>query len=232
MSSPVVLPKSLFILLPVIPPLAFITFIYALKKGKVSIVSAVSSTSIIISTTLAVIFLHDVIRPAQILLTIMIVSALVLLGLIEKKTEKDGNFKGFIWGIIAATAFGISNTVSKYILNNLTVVSFSITNGIWMIILSLVWLGLDKKIGVENWKVLKTYEGKRGLLGSTIYSLGSFFLFLALEKGFVSLVIPISNLSTPIALILALILLKEKVTPIQKLLIGTIFLATIGLSIL
>lgn len=226
------IPKNIFILLPILSPLAFMTFIYAIKKGKVSIVSAVSSASIIISTTLAAIFLHEFVGPVQILLTVVMVSALVLLGLIEKKVERNGNFVGFLWGVIAAAAFGVSNTVSKYVLNNIATISFSIINGAWMVFLSLVWLGLDRKIGVESWEALRTYEGKRGIIGSAVYSLGGFFLFLALEKGLVSLVIPISNLSTPLALVFSLLLLKERVTPIQRLLIGVIFLAAVVLPLL
>lgn len=231
-SSSLIIPKNLLLILPILPPLAFITFIFAIKKGKVSIISAVSSTSPLVSTFLAIVFLKEAVNLAQITSTIIIVISLFSLGLTEKKVAKEGNLVGFMWGLIAALAFGIANATSKFVLNQLNVVSFSIINSLWMLILSLLWLIINKQLKIDSWSVLKTKEGKRGILGSTIYSFGGFFLFLALQKGLVSLVIPITNLSTPLTMILAMVILKEKITPIQRFLISLIFFGIVGLSVL
>lgn len=230
--SVLLFPNNIFLLLPIIPPLAFITFIFALKKGKVSIVSSVCSASILISTTLSILFFKEIINIIQIISTVVIVFSLIFLGLTEKRTEKGRNFNGFVWGLIAAFSFGISNTVSKFTLSHLGPLNFSIINGSWMILLGIIWLALDKKIGFDKFAALKTQEGKNGVIGSIIYSFGGFFLFLALEKGAISLVIPVTNLSTPITMILAVYFLGEKVTPLQKILIGLIFLATTMLTFL
>jgi len=220
-----------YIVLPSVPPLAFILYIIAIKKGKISIVSAVSSTSVLLTVFFAVLFLNESVSIIQFLLILAIVCALVLLGITEKKHERASVFSGFLLGILVAITFGFANALSKYILVNINAVSFSIINGLWMLIIGFVWLWLDRKLKNKNWQAVLTKTGKIGLIGSLIYSFGSFFLFLALEKGLVTVVIPITKLTTPLTLIFATIVLKEKLLKYQIIIILILFLSILGLTI-
>ncbi len=191
--------------------------------------SAVSSTSPFVSTSLAWLFLGERINALQMIMIGTGVIILATLWLIEKNNRYQNireinKLEGFYWGLVAAISFGVANTASKFVIDQTGIVNFSIVNGLWMIFLGFIWLVLSGNI--KKWSGLKTKEGRSGLVGAIIYSLGSFLFFYALQRGLVSLVIPVTNMTAPLTLILATIFLKERITPAQRFLIGLVFVTT------
>lgn len=224
--------QKLLVFLPALPALAFIIFINALKQGRVSIISAIISTSPLISTVLAILFLRERISLIQLILIVFIVIAIIVIQVEnnqESFKEKVSIINELVLGLLTAIAFAIANTANKSVINQIGPANFSLINAHWMIIISLIWLVTEKQ--QHQWKLLATKEGTKLTLGSLIYNFGSLFFFSALDNAPLSLVIPITNLSTPLTLILATIFLKEKTTRIQKISIFAIFLAATILKI-
>ncbi len=217
--------QKIFIFLPILPALAFIIFVKALKQGRVSIISAIISTSPLITTTFAILFLREKINLTQLGLIILIIIAVVVIQIDNKQKNPKGNIVNeLVWGFSTAFAFAIANIANKVVIDRVGPANFSLINAQWMIAISLIWLLIGKQR--RQWKLLSTKEGAILALGSLGYSLGSFFFFITLSNAPVSLVIPITNLSIPLTLIFATIFLKEKTSKIQKASIFTIFLAT------
>lgn len=231
-ATPLVIPEGVVIVLPVIAPLGFLFFSFALKRGKVSIVTAVGSLSIIVSSFLAVFFLHEKLSLIQFWLILLMVVLLAWLGSIERKDNRGSKFAGFVLGGLAALIFGIGSFASKIVINETNAVSYSLVSAGWMSAIGFIWLVKAKKIRLKTWQGVKTKEGKWGTLGNLIFAIGGFFAYLALENGPVCLVVPLTKISVPLAVVFASLFLKEKISPLQKLLIIGIFVSAVGLSLI
>jgi len=219
-SSALIIPHGIIFFLPFLPPLAFVAFIFALNKGDVSVISALSSASIFISALLAVIFLKE------------LVIALALLGLTERGARKKDKRLAFLMGLISALLFGVTNFTSKFAINQSNAVSFSLINGAFMIFLGYLWSVFSHSFRYQEFKQnLKTADGIKGLIRATIFSFGSFFFFLALQTGPVALIAVIGQLSLPLTMVLAALILKEKLSPFKKFLIILLFIAAVILSL-
>ncbi len=231
-STPVIFPGNYQLFLPLLSPLSFLFFVYSLKKAKPSVVSALIAVSPLVTTTLSIIFLGESISLIQLSIIILLVGVLIRLGFTEYKVNDKEEWKGFLLGLVCSIAFGVSNTVNKFAVNQIGPVSFSVINGTYMILISLIWLILTQKINIKNWHGLASIIGRRGLIGSLIYGLGGFFFFLGLRTGTASLVTSVTNLNVPFTMIFAGLILKEATTKVQKKLIFLTFLLTTGLILL
>lgn len=230
--SAVNIPFNLLAILPILPPIAFLLFIIAMNKAKVSTVSAVMGTLPLMTTSLAILFLGETISFIQFLLIVIIGFGLVALGFIEKKNSTKLEWRGFLWGLIATLAFGIANVVSKFVIDQVGSASFSIINASYMLIISFIWLALNQELNLSTWQGLKEVKARVAVLGDMIYGLGGVFMFLALQIGLVSLVMPITNTSVLISTLFAAIYLKEKIGKKKLAVIITIFISTTLLVIL
>ncbi len=225
-------PVNLLAILPILPPIAFLLFVVAMNKAKVSTVSAVMGTLPLVTTTLAVLFLGENISLIQFFLIIIIGSGLVALGFIEKKNSTKLEWRGFLWGLVATLAFGVANVISKFVIDQVGSASFSIINASYMLIISFIWLLLNQELNLSAWKSVRKTKARVALLGDMIYGLGGVFMFLALQIGLVSLVMPITNTSVLISTLFAAIYLNEKISKKKVAIITTIFISTTLLVVL
>jgi len=222
-------PINYQLILPLLSPLSFLFFVYSLKNAKPSIISALIAASPLVTTGLSIIFLGESINSLQLGIIILLVIVLIKLGLTEYKANDEQEWKGFLLGLICSMAFGISNAVNKFAVSQIGPVPFSVINGVYMIVISRIWLVSSQKITLRNWQGLVKPIGKQGLLGSLIYGFGGFFFFLGLQSGPASLVTTITNLNVPFTMIFAGLILKETTTKTQRILIFLTFLLTTGL---
>lgn len=230
--TPIQIPLNLYGLLPLLPPLSFLLFIIAMNKAKVSTVTAVGGTLPLMTTLLAVVFLGENLSLIQFLLIIVIAIGLTMLGFIEKKNSTKLEWQGFLWGLIATLGFGVSNTASKFAINEIGSANFSLINGTYMLIISFFWLLKNNDFRTTAWQGLKQAKARFAVFGDMVYGLGGFFMFSALQTGLVSLVIPITNTSVLISTLFAVTYLKEKIGKKKLTIIATIFISTTLLVIL
>lgn len=221
-------PDLVFILLPAVPPLAFLFFIFALEREKASLVSAATSTSPIVSVSLGFFVLGEELTPSQSLLIAGIILALFLLALSETKKGRT-SISSYVFFIGCSLFFGIANFLSKVVIDRTGPIVFSLINGAWMVVFGLAWLYFSGFLSPPRWRVVLSPQGGRGVFGDMVYGAGGFFLFLALAEGPVSLVVPVSNLSVPLTMVLARFFLGEELSNKQ---VGLIFSAAVLSSLL
>jgi len=226
------IPFNVYALLPLLPPLSFLLFIIAMNKAKVNTVTAVGGTLPLITTLLAIIFLGEKVSLIQLLLILVIGTGLTMLGFLVKRNSTKIEWQGFLWGLAATIGFGISNTASKFAIDQIGSPSFSLINGSYMILISFFWLLKNSELNLNAWNGLKNKKAKVAVLGDMVYGLGGITMFLALQHGLVSLVIPVTNTSVLISTLFAAVYLKEEIGTKKLILILTIFLATTLLIII
>lgn len=211
---------SVFPLTVVIAAL-LLCYYYILAKGQVSLTGTVLSSYPIITITLSFIFLQEQPSLFQKLAIVAVLLGTILIaageGLSHIKEIKLGDW--FWIAIAGALSIGTSDFLSKVANNKTDVYSYLLDYGIAYCIVAGISYFFDKKgrtfPAINNMKFLPT------LIGVTMIEIGLFVYYLAISKGLVSLVTPISSVFAAITVVLAWIFLKERVKKLQV--VGILF---------
>lgn len=135
------------------------------------------------------------------------------------------------WAVFGAVSIGAADTISKYYIDAVSVGSFLFYTAIAQVVVSFVYLRLEKEsLGQFKTIFKRLDEYKNALLGSFFVSISTVFLFLAFSYTLASIIAPIAATNPVLTVILAVILLKEKLS--LKNIIGLILViaAILGLA--
>lgn len=190
-------------------------YIYVLEKGEVSITATILSSFSIYTIIFSMIFNHE--RPG--LITLLFIALTVIGTLIVSLPEKvDGNdlqkTNIILWAIFAAVSIGAADTLTKFYITQASVGSFLFYVAFAQLFVSFIYLRIDKQpLRQFNDFFHKLDEYKFALLGSGFIAFATMFLFLSFNFTLASIASPIAASSPIITVILAVVFLKEKVTP-------------------
>jgi len=214
--------------------LGFVFYIFALKSGKVSIVSVITAGYPAVSVVLAILLLSEVLSVGETAGILLIVSAIVLLSLptkVDRKESSDGTApkskRWLVWAILSLVFWGLWAIPSKVAMEQIGESDYILIDGITMVLTWVpLWLIMDKGRMNRSLKKL-SYSGTAG----TLASVGTVCLFLAISNGQVSLVTPLTSIYPLFTVLLARILLKEKLEWLQYLAIAAGVFGVIVLSV-
>jgi len=214
--------------------LGFVFYIFALKSGKVSIVSVITAGYPAVSVVLAILLLSEVLSVGETAGILLIVSAIVLLSLptkADRKESSDGTApkskRWLVWAILSLVFWGLWAIPSKVAMEQIGESDYILIDGITMVLTWVpLWLIMDKGRMNRSLKKL-SYSGTAG----TLASVGTVCLFLAISNGQVSLVTPLTSIYPLFTVLLARILLKEKLEWLQYLAIAAGVFGVIVLSV-
>ena len=214
--------------------LGFVFYIFALKSGKVSIVSVITAGYPAVSVVLAILLLSDVLSVGETAGILLIVSAIVLLSLptkVDRKESSDGTApkskRWLVWAILSLVFWGLWAIPSKVAMEQIGESDYILIDGITMVLTWVpLWLIMDKGRMNRSLKKL-SYSGTAG----TLASVGTVCLFLAISNGQVSLVTPLTSIYPLFTVLLARIVLKEKLEWLQYLAIAAGVFGVIVLSV-
>ena len=211
--------------------LGFVFYIFALKIGKVSVVSVMTSGYPIVSILLAILILQDQLSLPQILAISMVIGAMILLSIPEgaRKNDENGKKKSMrwlFWTIMSMLFWGIWAIPSKIAIGAVGEGDYILIDGLTMVLIWFpLWLWMEKgKLSRDIHKL------KYSSIGGCLASLGTVSLFLALSNGQVSIVTPLTSVYPIFTVVLARFTLKERLIWIQYLAVaigvtGTVLLA-------
>lgn len=199
------------------PGLASLFLFAAFRKVGVSITVPIIAASPLVSTTLSVLFLKEVLTLPIILGTILIIGGVAML--VFRHPHSKINKKYIVIAAIGSAFIGISAVITKFALNISDTpvaglaVSFSSAIFLQVILITLLnkWAHLPRK-----WENAKLF-----LLAGIFSSSGFLFMFFALSKGIVSIVLPIISTQPLFALFLSRILLKKHEAITRYVVLGT-----------
>ncbi len=217
--------------LPVIFPWTLLTaasysiYYYVISKGEVSLTGTIYSVYPVVTVILAGIFLGETTLWVQKLGIIMTLAGAMVIA--WPKNVKVKLESWVWWGVAGATIVGSGDFLTKLVIGKSDVYTFTFSHELAFILAMIgLWL-IDKKgrqvpkLSVRSW--LPTLAGV-GLL-----QVGVLAFFIALSLGKASLVAPISGIYQAITVMLAVLLLKEKITGKQ---LTGISLAIMGVLLL
>ena len=208
---------------------------YALSKGDLSVSTVMIATYPIYTLLFSRYINKEILSVEQLVFIILTILGTIL-------TCFDKNFKmknlknlTMLIPVIAAVAIGLSDTLTKKIINETSSFSFLVAIAIVQIPVALIYLKIAKQKFLNIFKELKTgmKEYKYSIIGSLLNVLGTGCLLVSFNYGMVSIVSPLTAIYTPIVLIYSFIVLKEKMnklnlTGIIAALIGTFGIIMLG----
>jgi len=197
--SPLAIGAAIFI------TIVYAIYYYAISKGEISLTAATIATYPVITLVLAYILLHEKLNTVAyigIFLTVIGVSAISLPANFSIKFGK-----WVLPAILTAIGYGVGGYLGKLAL-------YTVNNATY-----LMMLAVSQVLVVSIWKVfikdsipkIKTKGFTYSFIGITLFNIGNIAYYYSLEKGYSSLVVPLSNTYIVITLILSILWLKEKI---------------------
>lgn len=210
------------LLLSSIIALLYLTYYYAIERGKLILTATLLSTYQVTAVILSIIFLGE--RPTLIqFVAILLIAAgtfLIssdevrrLLKILKTKTSEI-KISWVVWGLFGGFCNGIGDFLSKIGVVKTGPYNFLLALAIGYTLSIGINLLFDKK-GLKRspWKAPKLFIYT--LIGTGFVELGLIALNLAFETGPASLISPIISSSIVVTVILAALFLKEKITKIE-----------------
>ncbi len=213
----------------------FVFYIFALKSGKVSLVSVITAGYPAVSVVLAMTFIGETLTAGETIGILLVVAAIIALSLptkserAERRENDNGTKKSrrwLAWAILSLLFWGIWAVPSKLAMENIGESDYILIDGLTMVLTWVpLWLIMDRKMN-RNPRML-AYSGTAGILASV----GTISLFLGLSNGLVSIVTPVTSIYPLFTVVLAHFALKERLDLIQYIAIaggvlGIVLLAT------
>ncbi len=208
-------------------------YIYVLEKGEISITATILSSFSIYTIIFSMIFNGE--RPG---LTTLIFIALTILGTIivslpeRFKSKELMKVNVILWAVFAAVCIGAADTLTKFYINQATVGSFLFYVSFAQLFVSFIYLRMEKQPLKQFQDIFrKLGEYKFSLLGSLFIALATMFLFLSFNFTLASIASPIAASAPIVTVILALVFLKEKITPKNRIGLILVLISIISIGI-
>lgn len=201
--------------------LGFFFYVSALKDGKVSIVSVITAGYPALAVVLAIIILEEQPGIKEWIGILLVIFSIILLSYPRKedrvkRNESRGSKKWLIFAILAFILWGIWAVPSKLAMQSIGESDFIFIDGLTMVGVWIpIWLIMGK--GRMNKEFRKAgYSGTAGILAS----IGTVSLFLAINKGDISIVTPMTSIYPLLTIMLARFYLQERLNVLQFCAIG------------
>lgn len=207
---------------------------FALSKGDLSVATVMISTYPIYTLLFSRYINNEILSKEQLIFII-----LTILGTILTCFDKEFKIKNFkkltmIIPIITAVAIGLSDTLTKKIINDTSSYNFLVAIAIVQIPVAIIYLKVAKQKFTNIFKELKNgmKEYKYSILGSLLNVLGTGCLLVSFNYGMASIVSPLTAIYTPIVLIYSFAILKEKINKVNLIGIIAALIGTFGIIML
>jgi len=191
--------------------------------SRISIVSPITSAHPTITVLLAIIFLKENLHILAAIGIIFVICGTILLGI--KELGKKYNKKIYFLSFFCLLLWSLGDVLAKFSIDKSSHINFLLS---YLLISFIMWnlyyIIYSKKHIIPNDKIKKGII--YGILSVALFTIGSIFLYLAFESGLVSLVSPIINGYPIITVIIAHLLLKEKLATDQKIAISLFIFGT------
>lgn len=205
-------------------------YIFVISKGELSITSTLISTYPVFIISFALIFFGETLSLIGFAALALIIIGTIIVSTPDKRAKTKTSLLLILLPLSAAIAVGFSDVLSNNYIDSAGASTFLTATALVQIPISMVLMMLNReKIG-DLFKVFRSMrEYKNALLGALALSIGTLFLFLSFNYAPVSIVSPIAGTAPVTTVLLAFLILKERVS--RKDIVG-IVLVLIGILVI
>ncbi|MAG15803.1 hypothetical protein CMO88_01960 [Candidatus Woesearchaeota archaeon] len=202
------------------PGIAALLLFTAFRKLGVSITVPIIGAAPLISTSLSVLFLKEKLTLAILSGTIFIISGVFVLAFKHPHTKI--NKKYILMAVAGSALIGVSAVIAKTALNN----SNALFGGLAVTFSAAILIQVVIITALKKWQTLpRSFDKAKLFLITSIFSVGGIsFIFLALSKGPVSVVMPLASIQPLISLFLAFLFLKKHENITKHIVLGSVMI--------
>ncbi|OGM18649.1 hypothetical protein A2686_04245 [Candidatus Woesebacteria bacterium RIFCSPHIGHO2_01_FULL_38_10] len=207
---------------------------YSLSKGQLSITTILIGSYPIYTILFSYLVNNEVLTPPLTAFVGITIFGTLISYLPSKLNRKELRKSGAIlWPVVAAVAIGLSDTLSKRVINKTMDFTFLFALALVQVPVALVYLNLEKQNILKELSEIKTktYDYKNAIAGSLFNIIGTGLLWIAFSKTLASIASPITATSGVLVIIISLLFLDEKISWRQFLGILFAFVGIIGIAV-
>jgi len=209
---------------------AFIFYIFS--KGEISITGTIFASYPIYTILFSLSINHEKLTSLHWLFVLLTIIGTIIVSLPKKINKLEFKKKSYIlWALAGATAVGLSDSLSKNIIDQSSAPTFLFALAITQLPIGLIYLKLEKQPLSQFKSIINKFnQYKYAIYGSFLIVIAMIFFWLAFEKTMASIASPLTATYPGIMIILAITFLKEKVTKQELIGLITIIIGIIGIS--
>lgn len=208
-------------------------YFFALSKGQLSITSVLISSYPIYTIIFSFFLNNERLTSQQLIFIGITIIGTLLTYLPSKLSSKELKQSGAIfWPVVAAVGIGLSDTLSKGIINRTGDFSFLFVLALMQIPVALIYLKLEKQnvFSIVPKIVKEHQEFKNVIIGSVLSTIGTGLLWVSFSQTLASIASPITATSGAIVVLLSVIFLDEKINIRTLMGLLLVFAGIIGIS--
>ena len=206
---------------------------YALSKGNLSVATVLISTYPIYTLLFSVLINDEKLNLMQVLLIVLTITGTILTAINSEFKFKSMKTPIIIAPFITAITIGLSDTLTKGIINSTSSFNFLVAIAIVQIPVSFIYLIITKqKINLITRGLINGLkEYKYSIIGSFLNVIATGCLLVSFNYTYASIASPLTAIYTPFVLIYSFVILKERVSKINLLGIVLALVGTFGIII-
>lgn len=204
---------------------------YALSKGDLSVSTVMIATYPIYTLLFSRYINNEILSIEQLIFIILTIVGTILTCFDKEFKLKNLKSLSMLIPIITAIAIGLSDTLTKKVINETSSFDFLVAIAIVQIPVALIYLKIAKQKFSNIFKEIKSgmKEYKYSIIGSLLNVLGTGCLLVSFNYGMVSIVSPLTAIYTPFVLLYSIVFLKEKINKLNLVGIITALVGTFGI---
>lgn len=185
---------------------------YALSKGNLSVTTVLITTYPMYTLVFSMLINNEKLSILQIILIVITLIGTLLTSIDSGFKLKNIKSTSILIPLITAIAVGLSDTLTKGIINQTSSFDFLVAIAIVQIPVSIIYLIIAKEKITSIIKEVKNgvIEYQYSLIGSLLNILGTGCLLVSFNYTYASIASPLTALYTPFVLIYSIFVLKEK----------------------
>lgn len=208
-------------------------FFYVLSKGEISITGTILASYPIYTAILSRFINNEILTGPQLIAVFVTIVGTLIVSVEKDFNVRDPNLKKksyIFWALSGAIAIGLSDSLSKHAIDKISLQDFLFALALVQVPVSLIYLRIEKEAPSHLIKLIKDIgKYKFALIGSFLNILGVLFLWFAFSQTLASIASPLTATYPVLMVILAHLLLKEKIN--RKDYVG-IFLVLAGILLI
>jgi transporter family protein len=211
---------NLTIISGIIQGLSWLTYMFAIYYIDVSKVAALDKCNIVATMIFAYVIVDEKIAPSMYVGTMFLILGTFLVVDLKKEKQvlstekKRARNKGIFWGIISPVLMALSNVVAK--MDDSSISPIATTSLRILVVTIVLWIFFIIKMKIEKIKLtdlkMPGINLKYNIISGVLTGIFNVLMYIAIEKGMVSVVTVIVKSSVLFTVILAGIFLHEKLT--------------------
>ncbi len=205
---------------------------YVISKGEVSLTGTIFSSYPIYTILFAFLILGERLSSGQWMFVLVTILGTIFASLPPKVSWNDFKAKSYLlWAVAGAVAVGISDTLSKSVIDRSSAAAFLFCLAFVQLPISLIYLKLEKQNISQFKQIIEKWRNYFfSIVGSFFSAVGLIFLWLAFEYTDASIASPLTAAYPALMVILAITWLKEKQSKLELLGVALTIIGVLGIS--